>query len=244
VVVGKSVRRDMGLGVGDTLALGHKRWRVTGVMEADGAGFEGELWCDLPELLDQFRRVGRYSSVVLRAADPAAAAALAGRLAQSRHLGVEAMTETEYYRKQAEGTRLIQNAAWVIACFVSIGAACGVMNTMFAAIAQRSKDIALLRILGFRPVHILASFLVEAVLIAAAGGALGLALGSASNGLTQTAGLGGDSPSPGARQIDFAFRVDGTVVAVAATFTVSLGLVGGLLPALSAMRVKPLEGLR
>ncbi len=128
-------------------------------------------------------------------------------------------------------------AAWVIAWFMGVGAMFGVMNTMFAAIAQRTKDIAVLRIMGYEAVHILLSFLFEATLIAALGGGLGLALGCAANGFTQSASLG-------ARQIDFSFRVDAAIVAFAAAFTVALGLLGGVLPGLSAMRIKPLEALR
>jgi ABC-type antimicrobial peptide transport system permease subunit len=91
--------------------------------------------------------------------------------------------------------------------------------------------------MGYEAVHILLSFLVEAVLIAVLGGAVGLALGYAANGLSQSAALGG-------RQIDFAFRVDASTVAFASAFTVVMGALGGALPALSAMRVKPLEALR
>jgi ABC-type antimicrobial peptide transport system permease subunit len=175
--------------------------------------------------------------VVLRAPDAGAAEELAGRLAGSRSVSVEAVTETSYYRKQAEEGDVIKLAAWVIAWFMGVGAMFGVMNTMFAAIAQRTKDIAVLRLLGYEAVHILLSFLLEATLIAVLGGSAGLALGYAANGLTQSAAIGG-------RQIDFAFRVDPSIVAFAAAFTAVVGALGGALPALSAMRVKPLEALR
>jgi ABC-type antimicrobial peptide transport system permease subunit len=184
----------------------------------------------------QFRREGVYSSVVLRTSGPHKAEELAQRLGGSRSVSVEAMTEPKYYQKQSEQTKIMQTAAWVIAWFMGVGAMFGVMNTMFAAIGQRTKDIAVLRIMGFESGDILLSFLLEAILIAAIGGLLGVALGAATNGLTRSAAIG-------ARQIDFAFRVDAGIVTFAALFTFVMGALGGLLPALSAMRIKPLEAL-
>jgi putative ABC transport system permease protein len=237
VVVGKAVQRETGFQVGDLLEVGPRRWKVSGVFEANGSALESEVWADLTEVAGQFRREGIYSSVVLRAPDAGAAEELAGRLAGSRSVSVEAMTETDYYRKQAEEGEVVQLAAWVIAWFMGVGAMFGVMNTMFAAIAQRMKDIAVLRLMGYEAVHILLAFLLEAILIAVLGGAVGLALGYAANGLTQSAAVGG-------RQVDFTFRVDAAVASLAAAFAVVLGALGGTLPALSAMRVQPLEALR
>jgi ABC-type lipoprotein release transport system permease subunit len=237
VMIGKAVQRETGFQVGDSIEIGRKQWKVRGVFEANGSALEAEVWTDLNEIASQFRREGVYSSVVLRANDAAAAMELADRLAHSRKVSVEALTETRYYQKQAEQADVMKTAAWVIAWFMGVGAMFGVMNTMFAAIAQRTKDIALLRIMGYEAIHILLSFLFEATLIAVLGGGLGLALGCATNGLTQSASLG-------ARQIDFSLRVDGAIVAFVAVFTVGMGLLGGLVPALSAMRIKPLEALR
>jgi putative ABC transport system permease protein len=237
VMIGKAVQRETGFQVGDQLEVGRKRWRISGVFEANGSSLESEAWTDLDQLASQFRREGSYSSVVLRAPGAEAAAELVDRLDHSRSLHVEAMTETAYYQKQAEGAGIMRTAAWVIAWFMGVGAMFGVMNTMFAAIGQRTKDIAVLRIMGFEAVHILLSFLLEATLIAGLGGILGLALGYATNGFTQSAAIG-------ARQIDFTFRIDGSIVSFAGVFTVVMGVLGGGLPALSAMRVKPLEALR
>jgi ABC-type lipoprotein release transport system permease subunit len=222
--------------VGDFIDMGRKRWKITGVFEAGGSAFESELWCDLNELASQFRREGMYSSVILRTPSPQGAEDLAEQLRASRSVNVEAMTEPKYYQKQSEQTKIMQTAAWVIAWFMGIGAMFGVMNTMFAAIGQRTKDIAVLRIMGFEAGDIVLSFLLEAILIALIGGILGVALGTAANGITRTTSIG-------ARQIDFAFRVDAAIVAFAALFTLVMGMLGGLLPALSAMRIKPLEAL-
>ncbi|MHB1425419.1 MAG: ABC transporter permease [Gemmataceae bacterium] len=236
VIIGKGVKRESHLQLGDVLEMGRKQWKVVGVFAAGGAAFESELWCDLNELASQFRREGLYSSVILRAPSASEAEELAERLGNSRSVSVESMTEPKYYQKQSEQTKIMQKAAWVIAWFMGIGAMFGVMNTMFAAIGQRTKDIAVLRIMGFESRDILLSFLIEAILIAVIGGLLGVALGAATNGITRSASLG-------ARQIDFAFRVDGDILTFAGCFTVIMGILGGLLPALSAMRIKPLEAL-
>lgn len=236
IVIGKGVARENRFRIGDVLEMGRKSWKIVGVFASGGSAFESEVWCDLTELASQFRREGVYSSVILRAASPEAAEELAEQLGQSRSVSVESQTEPKYYEKQAEQTRILQTAAWVIAWFMGVGAIFGVMNTMFAAIGQRTKDIAVLRIMGFESRDILLSFMLEAILIALIGGALGLALGGTANGITR-------STAVGARQIDFALRVDGNIIAFSAAFTVFMGILGGLLPALSAMRVKPLEAL-
>jgi putative ABC transport system permease protein len=237
VIIGKGVQRETGLKVGDLVELGRKRWKISGVFRANGSALESEVWADLDETANQFRCEGVYSSVVLRTEDAAAARALAGRLSRSRSLSVEAMTETSYYQKQSDEIDLMRTAAWVIAWFMGVGAMFGVMNTMFAAILQRTKDIAVLRIMGYHAAHIVLAFLLEALLIALLGGGFGLALGYAANGFTQTAALG-------SRQIDFSFRVDAGIVGFAGAFAGVMGVLGGALPALSAMRVKPLEALR
>jgi putative ABC transport system permease protein len=236
VIIGKGVQRDNHFQVGDDIEMGRKHWKIVGVFEAGGAAFESELWCDLNELASQFRREGMYSSVILRAPTTEGAEELAEQLSNSKSVSVESMTEPKYYQKQSEQTKIMQTAAWVIAWFMGVGAMFGVMNTMFAAIGQRTKDIAVLRIMGFEARDIVLSFLLEAILIAVIGGLLGVALGAATNGITRSASLG-------ARQIDFAFRVDGGILAFAALFSVIMGVLGGLLPALSAMRIKPLEAL-
>lgn len=236
-VIGKAVQRDLGLAVGDSLDMGRKRWTVSGVMQSNGSAFESELWCDLNEVASQFKREGVYSTVVLRTPSAEAAEVIVQQLSDSRRLNVEAVTEPKYYEKQAEGFKVLRSAAWVIAWFMGLGAIFGVMNTMFAAIGQRVKDIAVMRILGFRARDILLSFLLEALLIAFVGGALGTGLGYLTNGLTQQTGMG-------SRQVEFAFKVDGSTILVAATFSLIMGVLGGIVPAMSAMRIKPLETLR
>ncbi len=237
IMIGTGVQREHQLDVGDTIPIGRKQWKIVGVFTAEGTAFESEVWCDQTELASQFRREGVFSSMVLRTETPAAAAELVSRLQESRSIVCNPMTETEYYSKQAEQTQMITAAAWIIAWFMGVGAVFGVMNTMFAAIGQRRKDIAVLRILGFKAHEILISFLLEAILISIVGGVLGIMMGMAVNGFSR-------STAVGAREVEFAFKVTESTIAFAAGFSISMGIAGGLLPALSVVRIQPLEALK
>jgi putative ABC transport system permease protein len=237
VIIGRGVQREHRLNVGDKVPIGRKLWTVTGVFEAGGSAFESECWCDLTELASQFRREGSYSTMVMRTENPEAAADLVERLQNSRSIVCNPQTEVAYYAKQSEQTQLIATAAWIIAWFMGVGAVFGVMNTMFAAISQRRKDIAVLRILGFKPHEILVSFLLEAILISIVGGTLGILLGTGVNGFSRSTAMG-------AREVEFAFRVTQSTVVFAAGFAMAMGVIGGVVPALSVVRVQPLEALR
>lgn len=237
MIVGRSVARQEGINVGDKLPVGQIVWDVVGQFEADGSTFESEAWCDLDQLAGHFHRQGVYSCVVLRAASPAAAHDLAERLRASRAVAVEAQTEVDYYQQQAAQTETIRVGAMVIAFFMSIGAVLGVTNTMFAAIGERIKDIAVMRLLGFRRREILVCFLLESLLIAVIGAILGSLLAYGINGLSVNTALG-------SRSVAFAFRIDSTILTLGGTFALVMGVLGGVLPALSAMRVDPLETMR
>jgi putative ABC transport system permease protein len=237
MIVGRSMARQENLRVGGKLPVGQIEWDIVGVFEAQGSTFESEAWCDLDQLSNHFHREGICSSVVLRTASPAAAEALARDLRNSKVVSVEAQTEVNYYEQQAQQTDTIRAGALVIAFFMSIGAVLGVTNTMFAAIGERIKDIAVMRLLGFRRGEILLSFLLESLFIAAFGGIVGSLLACGINGLTVNAALGGKS-------VAFAFNVDSTILTIGAVFAVTMGVIGGLLPAMSAMRVDALETMR
>lgn len=237
MIVGRGMARQEQIEVGQALTVGQIDWQVVGIFEADGSAFETEAWCDVNQLAGQFHRDGFFSTAVLRTIGPAAAAELAARLRQSRAVAVEAQPESEYYEQQAEQTNIIYTGALVISVFMAFGAVLGVTNTMFAAIGERIADIAVMRLLGFRRGEILASFLLEALLIALIGGVMGSLLGYAVNGWTLETALG-------AKSVAFAFQVDASILAVGAAFALAMGIVGGLLPALAAMRVEPLEAMR
>lgn len=237
ILIGRAIVSEHKLGVGDQIEIGRKMWKVSGVFEASRSAFESEVWCDLSELASQFRREGIVSTIVIRTASSAGAVELTKRLMASRLTPCSAIPEQSYYAKQAESTQLMKTGAIVIAWFMGVGAVFGVMNTMFAAIGQRRKDIAVLRILGYQPHEIMISFLAEAMLIAFVGGALGISIGFLANGFTTSSAVA-------VREMQLAFKVDGSTVMIAATTTFFMGLFGGLLPALSVVRIKPLEALR
>ena len=237
IIVGRGLQRQRGIQIGERFVIGPRWWTVVGIFDADGSIFETEVWANLDEMASVIRREGVYSGIVLRTLGSGAAERLVDRLANARWLSVNAETESRYYARIAEEAEFLRTAGLVIAGFMGVGAVFGVMNTMFAAIGQRVKDIAVLRILGFRKRDILISFLLEAMLIAVFGGAAGLALGYALNGLSLQAIVG-------SKAVAFAFFVDNRAIVTGAAFTFVMGLLGGLLPALSAMRVEPLESLR
>jgi len=237
MLLGRGVARQEQREVGQKLMVGQIEWDVVGIFEADGSSFESEVWCDVNQLAGHFHRDGTFSSAVLRTISPAAAVDVAADLRHSRAVSVEAKPEVDYYEQQAEQINIIYTGAIVIAVFMAIGAVFGVTNTMFAAIGERVKDIAMMRLLGFGRQEILLCFLLETLLIALVGGSLGSVLGYAVNGLTMNTALG-------AKSIAFAFKVDASILVMGAIFSLTMGIVGGLLPAMSAMRVQPLEAMR
>jgi ABC-type antimicrobial peptide transport system permease subunit len=237
LVVGKGFQWENRLKLGDVLEIGGRRWTIVGVFEADGSTFETEIWGDLNELAGFFRRQAVYSSIVLKTAGPAAAAAGVKRLNDSRTISVDAQLETDYYNRQAAQLETIRTGALVVVVFMAVGAVFGVTNTMFAAISQRIKDIAVMRLMGFEQREILLSFLFETLLIAVIGGLIGGALGCSIDGVSL-------STSMGAKSVAFSFRVDTPTLLLAGGLTLAMGFFGGLVPAFSAMRVSPLESLR
>lgn len=237
IIIGRAIQSDHELGIGDTINIGRKIWRVSGIFEANRSSLESEAWCDLSELSSQFRREGMCTTMVLQTASPEAAAKLAEELSSSKTAQCTAQPEQMYYAKQAENTEVMKTGALVIAWFMGLGAVFGIMNTMFAAIGQRRKDIAVLRIIGFQPYEIVISFLLEALLISAVGGALGISLGYLVNGVTT-------STSVSTHEVQLAFKVDQSCVVIASITTLLMGFFGGLFPALSVVRIQPLEALR
>ena len=254
VVLGASVAKKFGADVGkdsvepgDEVQLGSRKWRVSGVMKASGSTFANEVWARDIHVQESFGRKTEtgpsYSSYVVRIKDPSLADKASDRIDQERTTeAITAMTEKKYYENLSQTNLQFMVAAIIVAIMMAIGGVLSVMNTMFAAISQRSKDIAVLRLLGYGRWQILASFLMESLVIAVVGGFLGLALGSLLNGLTATSVVA--SGTGGGKSIVFALVVDQLVVCAGLALIVVMGLVGGLIPSLSAMRLRPLESLR
>ncbi len=237
VIIGRAIQRSKNLKLGDPLEIGERTWTVVGIFEADAASFESEIWCDLSEVASLLRLEGMYSSVVLRAQNETAAQTMVQQLTDSPKFSVKAVVEPEYYAEQSEQMAFIELAVLIMGAVMGIGSVFAIMNTMFASISQRARDIALLRLLGYESHQILIAFLAEAVFVALIGGIAGVGLGYLTNGFSQSVTIG-------QHELAFAFRVDQSVVVIATVFTLLMGVVGGLLPAVSAMRIKPIVALR
>ncbi|HEY1375559.1 MAG TPA: ABC transporter permease [Gemmataceae bacterium] len=255
-VLGAGVARELGklrgkpsLALGDTFGLGDREWVVVGIVQSDGTSFGSEVWAKHDRVSKMFNKSG-YSSLLVRVEDDGGPAAAAERAALfADHLKrrfsnpkVNALTEREYYAKLSENNRIFLFGAVGVAAVMALGGIFGVMNTMFAAVAQRIKDIGVLRILGFKRWQVLVSFLLESLAIAIAGGALGLALGSLCHGLTATSVI--SAGGGGGKTVILRLVVDAQVLMAGAIFTLVMGRLGGLIPALSATRLKVLDTLR
>jgi ABC-type lipoprotein release transport system permease subunit len=250
VVVGEGIARDLGgddhksmLEVGDVFDIGPVKAVVVGIMKSAGNTFGSEVWAKSDWVRERFNKKNTFSSIVSRTRDGEAAREMADRVKKHREGAATAMTETEYYSKLTATNNLYRYAALFIAAIVAVGGILGVMNTMYAAISQRTKDIGILRILGYQRRHLLVSFLLESLLIALLGGLVGCALGYLTNGLSAVSTLSAIAGG-GGKSVMLHLVVDGNTLATGMLYTLVMGAVGGLVPALSAMRLKPLESMR
>ena len=229
---------------GEEIQIGPVTWKVVGIMSPASSAFGSEVWAGDSHIRENFGRQNSYSSYVARLKDPKLARAAAALLKKERtQQAFQAMPETEYYEKMSQTNQQFMVAIIFVAIVMAVGGVLGVMNTMYAAISQRTQDIGVMRLLGFSRWQILMSFLLESLVIAFIGGVLGCALGSLTNGWTAnsivSSGAGG-----GGKFVVLKLTVDGTTLAVGFLFTLVMGSVGGLVPSLSAMRLRPLESLR
>jgi ABC-type lipoprotein release transport system permease subunit len=237
-VLGEGAAREWGLSLGDLFDGGTRKWVVVGIMKSTGSARDSEVWATRRGVGQTFGKEEAYTTLVLRTPDADSARQLSDYLSHDYpKVALNAQPEKEYYSKLAETNQGLLYAAYFLAFVISVGGVFGVMNTMFAAISQRAKDIGTLRILGFSRWQVLVSFFIESMVLALAGGLTGCALGLLANGRRASSILAGKS-------VAFTMIVDGDTLAIGLLFTLGMGAIGGLLPALSAMRVKPLESLR
>jgi len=249
-VLGEAIAQEFGrdrgvetLKVGDTFDLGPRRWLVVGIMRATGSAFGSEVWAKRSIVGETFGKQNIYTSLVLRTSDGESAKTLADHLSHGyKKSALQATTEPEYYSKLGEAAEQLLGAIFMVAIIMAIGGVFGVMNTMFAAIAQRASDIGVLRILGFARWQILAAFMLESLAIALIGGVLGCVLGYLVNGVSASTMVGSNDGVP--KSVIFEMVVEPNTLALGLLFTLIMGALGGLLPAWTAMRLRPLESLR
>ena len=239
VIVGRAIaERFENAGLGQTLRFGRSHWTVVGLFEAGRTAFGSEIWADTSELADDFDRAD-YSSVLLRAENPAALRAIERRIDSDQRLHLKAQAEPAYYAEQTKNAGPIKILGSFMAVLMAIGASFAVMNTMYASVARRAREIGVLRVLGFQPGSILVSFLGESVLLALLGGVLGCLLALPIHGLTT-----GTMNFRTFSDISFAFRITPDLMARGLGFALLMGAVGGFLPARLASRQPMVETLR
>ncbi len=241
VIVGKKIAdRVNGLDIGSTINIQKKNWKVVGLFTADGSSFESEIWGDYDAMAAGVGRNGGCESLTLRLTNPATLAAFDKELRANPRVQLQIDSEPKYYENLAGPTAsaLLGLAAFV-AIVMGIGAVFGAMNTMYAIVSQRTREIGTLRALGFSRFSILISFVLESVLLAVLGGALGCMLAFVMNGYT--AGTGSTNSFS---ELAFAFKITPPVLVFGMVFAVVMGFVGGLLPAFRASRMPITRALR
>jgi putative ABC transport system permease protein len=240
VVVGEAIeKRFPGARVGRKLRFGRGEWEVVGIMSAGRSASNSEIFADLNQVSADYQRADALSSVLLRATDAVSANALINDIKNDRKLNMEAISEKAYYEAQTVSGKLIETLGIFVAIIMGIGSSFAAMNTMYAAVARRGKEIGTLRVLGFSRGSILFSFFVESVLLAVLGGLLGCILVLPLNGLTT--GVGNFITFS---EIDFNFRVTPQIMGFGVLFAMILGALGGLFPARNASRKEILVALR
>ncbi|HUO24555.1 MAG TPA: ABC transporter permease [Candidatus Aquilonibacter sp.] len=240
VVVSKSIRdRFAHANIGDTMEFGKGKWTVVGVFDAGGSAYESEIWGDVNQMASDFDRQGGYASAYLRATDPVAADALVHRVSDDQRLKLEGMLETNYYAKQTSSGAPIKYIGIVVAVIMAIGSSFAAMNTMYAAVAYRGREIATLRVLGFSRPSILTSFVLESLMLALLGAIVGILLMLPFNGMET-----GTSNAVTFSEVVFSLQITPLVAAVAIAFALVMGLAGGFAPAWHAARQNILSALR
>ncbi|MGA2590343.1 MAG: ABC transporter permease [Bryobacteraceae bacterium] len=240
VVVGKSIaQRYPGAALGKRLTFGRGNWEVVGVMDAGQTAQNSEIFADLNQVSSDLQREDVLSSALVRATDTVTAAALVKSINEDQRLNMNAVSEKEYYALQTVSARPIEFLGVFVSIIMAIGSSFAAMNTMYAAVARRAREIGTLRVLGFSRGSILISFFLESVLLAGLGGVLGCLLAFfALNG--KATGIGSTTFS----ELAFAFRVTPQIMLAGIVFATILGAVGGLLPARMAARKEILVALR
>jgi len=240
VTVGKGIaKRYPNAALGKQLRFGKGLWAVVGVMDGGDSAVNSEMFADGPEVASDFNRPDTYSSALLQATDEVTAEALKRALESDRRLNVTVMSEKDYYAEQTISARPIQFLGFFVCIIMAVGSCFAAMNTMYAAVARRAKEVGTLRILGFTRGSILLSFFLESVLLSLIGGILACIIVLPLNNVTT--GLGNFITFS---ETSFNFRIGPEVMAIGIVFSLILGALGGLLPARQAARKEILTALR
>jgi putative ABC transport system permease protein len=241
VIVGRKLtKRIRGLAIGENVKYQQKLFKIVGLFESEGAAFESEIWGDFDTFSAIFQRGGGSNSLVLRMKDPATIPELDRFIRAQPQMQLQALSERKYYEEQAGPlSQALSGLANFVAFVMGIGAVFGAINTMYAIVASRTREIGTLRALGFSRRSILTSFLIESVILATIGGAIGCLLAFPMNGFST-----GTGQTQSFSEIAFAFQITPRIVLIGMSFAVVMGILGGLLPALRGSRLPITSALR
>ena len=238
-IVSRTVtKRFSGTEVGQTLEVGRRNLTVVGVFDAGGTAFDSEIWSSVNDVADAFDR-GGYSSALVRAENVATRDQLVSRIMAEQRLKLEAKPEVKYYEEQTAASGPIRGLGVFVAIIMGIGACFGGMNTMYASVAYRTREIGTLRALGFSKAAVMTSFVIESMMLALIGGVVGCLLALPVNGIAT-----GTMNFRTFSELAFSFRITPDLLVSALIFSLVLGLVGGLLPSRLAARMPITKALR
>ena len=239
VIVGTGASREFaGLEVGGFVKVGRESWPVAGVFEAGGGVAESEVWTDAKVLQAAYQRGDSFQSVYVKLNSAEAFTEFKDSLTSDPRVSVKVLRQSDHYAEQSETiTRLITTLGFLIAFLMAIGAVFGALNTMYSAVASRTREIATLRALGFGSGAVVFALMIEALLLALAGGAIGAAAAYLAFNNLHAATMNWQSFS----QVTFAFAVTSQLLVQGVIWAAIIGLFGGLLPAIRAARL-PIAG--
>jgi putative ABC transport system permease protein len=242
IVVGKNAARAYeGLDLGGSVRIGPGTWRIVGIFDAGGSAFDSEIWADADVLNGNYQRPpGVFQAATARLSSPDAFDAFKAAIEKDPRLRVQAVREPAYYERQSQTvTTLITVLGGLVAIVMGLGAILGALNTMYSAVAERSREIAVLRALGFGRGSVVLSFVAEALAIALVGGIVGCIAVLPVNGVT-TGTINWQTFS----HLSFAFRITPDLLMLGLVFALFMGALGGLPPAIRASRANVATTLR
>jgi len=235
-------KRYADMKVGDTLKTGSFRWVIVGLFDASGSAYESEIWTDASNLQQQTKR-DIFSSVFARFPDTESANRFIEAIKGDQRLKLEGKTERKYYDEQMITGAPIKALAFIVGLFTAIGAAFGAMNTMYAQVSARTREIGTLRAIGFSRRSVLVSFVLEALMLCMAGGVLGVFFTFLVFNLFLTKPTGTMNFRTFS-EVLFNFRMTPPLIAGGVVFSLAMGLLGGFFPAFRAARLKITSALR
>jgi putative ABC transport system permease protein len=239
VIVSKRIaERFQNCALGEKIKFAKGYWTVVGIFDVGNTAYASEIWTDANDLGQDFDR-DAYSSVFVRATDTGALNRLKQQVTDDRRLHMKAQTEKEYYERQTSSAAPIKFLGIFIAGLMAVGASFAAMNTMYAAVARRTKEIGCLRVLGFSRGSILLSFIIESVIIAASGGFLGCVMALPINGVST-----GTTNFMTFSELAFSFRITPGLLLGGMIFSILMGFIGGLFPAWRAAHENIVTALR